>query len=498
MDKKFLPAFLILSFVLALLPHASAQLEIPVYNITYALQKNGINITEVILFSNPEKSTQHTFMEDIVLARQGAAKESIAISGMQSSISKDGTLIYLYFSKDWLIKPSTRMITISYFIPSTQPVFAAGDLESLRFSGRLLLSLPFVPKEANAIVKTPDGYEFGETFFGTRKKTGAHEEILYDYRGETIKANPVIELEYGNFKTAGEGYAKTSKTMIEEAKKKTESVNQTLLLSASYNLTFPDVENKLKETLKLLNASQYYLSFYSAAAERENFYAAFAFANLSKTTSQKALDTAEESGSLLNIKFQTELREKLAEMERLRANLTSINLTPATIIIPQYQPQEKQNISAEALLSEKPPAAIQPQPVQGIPSLYYFAFVLLAVVLGGAFYFVFFVFLKREKEGREEKRQTDFFSIEELKRKKFGDFEKKIAKVRNEGEIAEEIMKLRSEKEKYELAVQNLEKKLSAYEISEHEFLTEKEKFEKKIRDTELKINELESEIKPK
>jgi len=494
--RKKLFLFLLLFFLF--LPQARAQVEITGYNITYSLQKNGINITELVLFTNPEKSAQHTFMEDLVLVRQGAAKESIAVEGMQSSASKDGTIIYLYFSKDWLIKPSTRAITISYFIPSAQQPSKEGELETFEFSGRLLLSLPFTPKEANAIVKTPEGYEFGALSYpGTRTRKDAHEEILYEFRGELVKTNPFIEIEYGNFKTTGKSYAESAKAAVEESRKKAGQVNRTLILSAGYNITFPDVENKLKKALNLLNASQYYLSIYDIAEQKESYYTAFGLANLSKLSAQKALEYSAEAEALVNIRFQSELREKLSELEMLRSNLTSINLSRYQ----QFQLQEKEeNISAEkpsqpALLAPVQTPAEEEITAKSLAS--YFALALLLAAAVGVFYFLFFAAARR-KEGREERKSMDFSSIGELKRKKFGDFERKIARVKSESEVAEEIMKLRNEKEKYILAIQNLEKKLSAYEISEHDFVVEKENFEKKISNIEIKTKELESEIKPK
>ncbi len=103
--------------------------------------------------------------------------------------------------------------------------------------------------------------------------------------------------------------------------------------------------------------------------------------------------------------------------------------------------------------------------------------------------------------GRNKDRQAavkDFRAISDLKRKSYKDFEEKLEDVKKETDTAGELRSLSAEKKKYELGVENLNKKKLSGEIDERIYKSERSRYEAEIRKLEKKIEILEEELPKK
>lgn len=90
----------------------------------------------------------------------------------------------------------------------------------------------------------------------------------------------------------------------------------------------------------------------------------------------------------------------------------------------------------------------------------------------------------------------DYRAITDLRRKTFNGFERKVERVKRGVDIAAEMRSLRKRKEKLELGIDNLRKKLASGEISEELHAVEKARFEAEIEEIERRLEELEKQLR--
>lgn len=487
-----------------LIPAAGAQLEIKNYSATYQLEENGMNVTEVILFSNPENSSVHTYDRDVILKRSGADYESISVSGINSKT--ENGFIYLKFSKDWLIKGNKREVRISYFIPVSGELKTKENVRIYSFHGRLLPELPVALANAVVAFITPENFEFSIVSFPAEKRRiGNREVLIYVLSPELIKLNPLIEFEYGNFKESSENLASLAEKNLGNAKENIESTERKLALAARYNLSFSEIEMKINESREYVKSAENEIAEYRLFSENNDFYNAYRHADNAYNLSILAKQFSEEAEIAFSLNLEARLREKIFEIGNLSEKKAK---EEENITIPEKKEEEKsekpevkkkqKNVSANLTSAANISKSIEKSEKKAggkIGSAFIYAFLLIAFLLLAVF--IAFNFLVKKKEEEMEKKE-DLSAISVIKRQRFADFEKKLESVRSDAEIADEIVKLRKQKEKLKAEIKELERRLKKYEITEETFTEEKRAIEKKIGELDIRIGELEEEIKSK
>ncbi|MFV2041583.1 MAG: hypothetical protein ACC644_06300, partial [Candidatus Hydrothermarchaeales archaeon] len=142
-------------------------------------------------------------------------------------------------------------------------------------------------------------------------------------------------------------------------------------------------------------------------------------------------------------------------------------------------------------LPRAPPAETQQTSDTGISLTLIGLMALILLIIGATVA----VSARRRRPKPKHAAVNDFRSISDLKKKSYKDFEEKVVDVKKETNIAGEIRKLSADKKKFELGVENLNKKQFSGEINESTYKTERSRYESEIRKLEKKIKSLEAQL---
>jgi hypothetical protein len=494
--------FFFLLFLGALfLPGANAQLTVSYHNITYELGEDIVIVEERILFKNPAESEIHTFDEDIGIIREHL--DDIMISGVSATIDNNTFpfTITLEFSNSPIFRPptwNTREVTISYSIkePSGEaPLSQARRL--FVFSGNVLQPLPsdLQVEETHIKMRLFDGYQFGIVLPEADPKNN---EITYFMSKDDRKVFSAfnVETQYARFKDEANSNIKVVKETLAEAEGKIEDAQSAILNAIVYDANTSGAMDELNNSRALVNESRQFLAIAQALLDRRDFYSAYIVTNTSLNLSERALSASINAERESNLQLRIALNEKIQRLENLSTAVT----TPSPAL-----PVEEEEIERGRPQTTTPPLTptVTPAPPEEILEPVkeeasrkgVYAIIIIIFIAGS-------LLLLRTRGGKGRKgRQAavkDFRSIADLKRKSYKDFEEKVVDVKKETSIAGEIRKLQREKGKYELGIENLNKKKLSGEIDEKVYSSEKKNFESHIKRLDKKIYSLEKELAKK
>ena len=451
--------FLIILIFLLILPLAHAHgLYVREHNITYYLNEENFYVEETIVFSN--YGDPFTFEGKVILDR-GDAKE-ISVRGSKFEVKYEPTAkIYIEL---FVNKGTTQTINLKY----RRSDMLLNKEGILVFKGLALGKYYWDVHKINIKFITPDDYYFGKILpKATPVREGNKELLSYSTtifdNITAIEEGFPVEIEYAKYKELAIGELRAAQERISEAEYNIEDANTTIEKAKEFgaNLTkalkaFDSSIKNLELAKKKLKLSQISLNSY------KNYYLSYNFASSSRTHAIIASREAREAKNLASFEIQASLEQKISNISKTTAK--------PTIIVHTYKQVEKKKID-----------------------WYSIAGILFASLL------VLFATLRFRERRREERARVgvaNYQNIGELKYKRFEGFEKKVDTVKKGESIAVEIMKLRRERDKYELGIENLKKKMLAGEITKKEYDKKKQEFEKKIENINSKILKLEEKLR--
>jgi hypothetical protein len=210
---------------------------------------------------------------------------------------------------------------------------------------------------------------------------------------------------------------------------------------------------------------------------------------------EAAIQAATDAKREANLQLTIAWNEKFSQLE----NRTSATATPPPTTTPvEPEPPVETEVPETPAPPKPTPPTVPPVETEettqgsGLP-LGIIAVVFILVIVA--------IIIISNRSGRNKDRQAavkDFRSISDLKRKSYKDFEEKLEDVKKETDTAGEIRRLSAEKKKYELGVENLNKKKFSGEITERIYKSERGRYESEIKKLEKKIKNLEEELPKK
>jgi hypothetical protein len=458
--------------LLALLvfPAVNAQtgLYAKVHNVTYTLGPSSFEVEEVIVFGNT--GDPFTFIDTISLSRGDAW--DIEVDGAPYTIEKRHPVTQNRIKIDLFIsKGQERTITITY--RRSDLMATLGDAR--RFTGYGLGKYAWLVHLTNIAFITSDGYYFGgHSGSGVKTREGDHETLTYQRSILTnlsaIREGVFLEVDYARYKDMASEDLARAETLVEEATYDVQSANQTLMNARGYGdvsgaeETFSRASKYLDAAstqlqMAKLNFDPMYASYYEAHARSEYVV------NLAKNASRNARMADSQADQIV----QKSLEDKIAQVD---AGLA----------------EQKQLASS---LETAPPQVVTLEEGPAFPFKYLILVLFMVAVI--------VVLLKvpiKNPDAQRASKVADFKNIDDLKRKTFTGFEKKVSAVKEGVEIATQIRTLRSEKEKLEFGIENLRKKKIAGEMRVDVYEKERDKMEFFNDTATTEIYTLEAELK--
>jgi hypothetical protein len=478
------------------LPVVNAQVLVSSHNITYELREGEVLIQEDILFVNPLLSEVHTFDEDIVLLREGPM--DLSISGVPSHIDNETSpnKITLQFSKSPIFRPPTinfRLVTLTYKTPDfTSETDLDEDMRVNVFSGNTLLSLPSAKEVGETLIKIKpaQNLQLGLILPETDVRDRG---VTYFMSGDDRKIYTafIVEIQYAKFKDKARSNIEVIKENLDNSKSRVEDVKSSILNAKVYDANTTNAQEDLDASVALIEEAQNHLALTEAFFEYGEFYSAYLLSNTSVHLSERAIEVAIEAGREANLQHRIALNDLIAQLENVTA-------TPPQTTVPEKEVDEKEILETPpptnlTVPPSPPPLISEPVEREGFPKAVALIFLIVFIAVVG-----YLLLSKNRKRKDRQAAVKDFRAIADLKRKSYKGFEEKVVDVKKETNIAGEIRKLGQEKKKFQLGVENLNKKRVAGEIDEKVYQTEKSKYEGIIKKLNKKITALEKELPKK
>lgn len=455
---------------LLIFPAVNAQtgLYAKVHNVTYTLEPSSFEVEEVIVFGNT--GDPFTFIDTIAFSRGDAW--DIEVDGVpytlnkRHPISQNRILIDLFISKG-------QEITVTMTYHRSDLLATAGDAR--RFTGYGLGRYAWPVHLTNIAFITEEGYYFGgHSGAGVITREGNHETLSYQRSILTnitaIREGVFLEVDFARYKDmASENLARAG-TLVEEATYNIENANLTLINAGGYGDISGAAETYIMASNYLDAASaQLQMAQLNYDPIYAKYYEAHARSDLAISLAKDASRNAWVAESQANQIVQKSLEDRIAQVD---AGLAE---------------QKQQTASLETA----PPQVITVKEGPAFP----FKSLIIVLILVAVIVVLARVPFK-SPDTRKAGKVADFANIDNLKRKTFTGFEKKVSAVKEGVEIATLIRTVRAEKEKLEFGIENLRKKKIAGEMNEDVYKVERDKMETKIHDIDSEIDELEGELK--
>ncbi len=491
--------------LLFLLPGVFAQAIISSHNVSFELIEGQVNVVETIVFENPEKSDVHTFDDDQVFIRRGA--NEMAVSGVPSIIGEgaDSDRITLQFSKSPIFRSAasnTKTVTLTYLTKSftSEMVLDRGDLTYV-FTGNILPPTPagLEPGATNLLVSTGPGLQLGPVLPETEIVGGTASYQISSEERSTFSAFNV-EIQYAAFEELALANIESAKSTLDKAEEKEKDAESAILNTEVYGANTSKAEADLAEARSLINESQGYITVSQVLLKNGEYYNAYRLTNTSVNLAGVAFQKASDSVREANFQLQRTLNEKISLLENMTSTTEpsptgtsppAETLEPTPPVTPMPDPTA---LPPGLTLPIAPPAETQQTSDTGLSLTLIGVMAMILIIIGATVA----VSGRRRRPKPKHVAVNDFRSISDLKSKSYKDFEEKVVDVKKETNIAGEIRKLSADKKKYELGVENLNKKQLSSEINDSTYKTERRRYESEIKKLEKKIKSLEKELPSK
>ena len=354
-------------------------------------------------------------------------------------------------------------------------------------------------------VSTGEGLEFGPVLPEAEINNGT---IRYFVSAEERSTYPAfnVKIQYAAFETLALANIKSAKNTLATAEERVKDADFAISNAGVYGANTSKAELDLTEALSRINESKFNLAFAEAFMQSNRYYDAYRLTNTSVNMASAALQKASDSMREANLQlslFQQALNEKISQLE----NMTTTTEPAPTITAPPTEPPEPVNqtppltpapeptaLPPGLTLPLAPPAETQQASDTRISLTLIGVMAMILIIVGATVA----VSGRRRRPKPKHPVMTDFRSISDLKKKSYKGFEEKVVDVKKETNIAGEIRRLRAGKRKFELGIENLNKKEVSGEINEKLYKTERRRFESEIKKLEKKIKSLEAQLPTK
>ncbi|NOZ76992.1 MAG: hypothetical protein GXO65_04825 [Euryarchaeota archaeon] len=460
---------------LLLIPGVQSQgtgLYVEEHNLTYTLGLDAFHVEEVITFVN--RGDPFTF-EDTIYLRRGDAR-NVEVTGISKATVEEnypgGDNVISFFLV--LQKGNRRTVTLNY----DRSDLLSREATVRRFNAYALGQYPWLVHQVNIKFITPQGYSFGPASpEGQKAREGKVETLTYSLsvlRNLTeIRQGVLVDLRYANYRDMAIQEISAARRLTEEAGFDLESANRTLQNAAQYG-DVTNITGQLEEAGRLLEDARAKLEM--AVLNNDdlyrNHYQAYVFATQAEDLARSSSKASKQVEDQANYLVQRALEEKVS---RINEELST----------------------QSALLNEKlsqPP--VQPETGGGAGFPRTLAYLAVVFAMGAGLVMVLGRIRVRPEVPRKKSSVSDYRDIDELKRKTFNGFEKKVDTVKKGVELATKIRELRNQREKLALGIENLRKKRVAEEITEETFREDKAKMETRLEELDSQIVALEEELK--
>ncbi|GBE17562.1 hypothetical protein BMS3Abin16_00145 [archaeon BMS3Abin16] len=511
MTRRSLFLVFALFAALFLLPGVSAQAVVSSHNISFELREGYVNVVETLVFLNPVKSDVHTFSVDQTLIRRGARE--IEVTGMPSSVGADSDAITLLFSKSPIFRTAienSKTVVISYKtdVLTSEQILDHGERTYL-FTGSILPPIPAGLEAGDTFlfISTGEGLEFGPVLPEAEINNGT---IRYFVSAEERSTYPAfnVKIQYAAFETLALANIKSAKNTLATAEERVKDADFAISNAGVYGANTSNAKQTLAEAQGLINESKGYITVAQTILKSGETYDAYLLTNTSVNMAgaalQKASDSMREANLQLSL-FQQALNEKISQLENMT---TPTEPVPTESPAPTETPLPINQTTTPPLTPAPEPTALPPgltlplappaetqQASDTRISLTLIGVMAMILIIVGA---TVAVSGRRRRPKPKHPVMTDFRSISDLKKKSYKDFEEKVVDVKKETNIAGEIRRLRAGKRKFELGIENLNKKEVSGEINEKLYKTERRRFESEIKKLEKKIKSLEAQLPTK
>jgi len=499
--------FLLILLTLVLLPQlAHAQIFVTEYNITYTLGENDYAVEEVLKLKNI--GNIFVFPDQIELVR-GDASEMRAYSDLYgSSFSVDydyPTRFVLSLQKAMVLKET--LLVLKY--KRDEGLLRKDKIRLFKFPdigtypwGRwedCISNFNLCLYKANIKISAPEGYQFGTTSpAGSVIRENNSETlsfVLTPLENITIISTGFpVSLEYADYNALAVSELNSAKSLISQSSFTINDANLTLINAGFYVEDETRASSILEEAVGLNENAN--LAFKEGELLLESpdrtYYEAYLSGLNAIDLAKQASSKAAEAKNSANREIQNALENRITDL--------ASNLTLEQLLRENITKTLVENLSQkiEAVERTEPVEVVIPPPPTLPPegrNYYELGFFVLlgGLVLYGVANLVLFI---RGEESRARGSVSDYRVIGDLKRKSFKGFERKVDTVKQEVDLASEIRRLRKDREKYVLGIENLKKKKLSGEVKKKAFTTEKKKFEADIAEIDTRLEDLEAQLK--
>jgi len=473
--------------VLLSLPAAFAQeVYISHYSANYTLGEGEFSVTEAITFNNEGDA----FKENVFLLRGDARDVEVQIDKThiwksEYSVDVENGITVVRFPNLVIAKGTTREITLTY--KRSDLLQRVDSLYVL--SGPVFANLPWNILEAEIQVMAPEGYQFGETsllsavdFEVARTREGRKDVIGYRLRNLPEGESLVAELEYADFESLtlerlsiADGYVDDALVAIANANKSIENAKKRGADVEAAVSMYGEAIESLKDAEERMQTSAITL-----AGDWIGFKNAYESAMEAQEAAKEAQNSALEASDEANFAIQMALEERIEEM--------GTNLS-------KESKQLTQDISQrlEELKEMEKEAELPPERDIGVSRVKYLIEIL---VLALAAFVALNIARVRERRIERVGRVDDFRVIDDLKRKEFKGFDKKVDKVKKGVEVAKDIRELKAKRQKLGAEIEVLRKKKVAGKLPAKEFTRKKRNLTRRMDRLDSKIDELTRKMK--
>jgi len=446
-----------LAFLIAviLIPQASALIYSPSHNITYHLNDKNDNagVEEEIKIALEPYSIEEPLYYP--LPRDAYGVEVSAPERLKYRVDYDVDAVLF----DFFHVPQRRFeVGINY--SRGRSIFSRGE-EKIFSAQAYPANIPWTTYEARVAFQLPESYSFGNLTPGAQREQKSGTDVaIYalSLRNNIslITSGMKVEVPYANYRKLTENRITVLKARENEAL-----------------LAFKEANSSLENALGHGLNSSTTLALYRKTEEEVYQY----------LQEVKAAQTLRDYGDYSAAYRHLERASHLLRNASIHSR--EVN-RQATTMVQKYLESRIDKISNLSERRGEKPEQEDGTPVEGFNLNYLF---LLAIPLA-----LFLAYLRGRARPREPERKgkvSEYGVIADLKKKEYSGFDEKVKKIKESSEISSEIRRLDKLKKKYELGLENLEKKLISGEINDDSYRKEKKGMKEEINSLEEKISML-------
>ncbi len=447
----------ILLLALAVVPAGASGLAAVQHNLSYYLAGSNISVEEWVLLDNSPFSVKEPLYYPLPPGVYGAVAH--ATGGAQAKVDTAAGAIVFDLSRAYSKNVELRL-RYSYSADVQR-----ADRTYLLEGEALRRSYPWTPGRVSIEFLLPPGYYFGRVEPEPQVRGSRHIAYLTDSLDARIYRGFPVRIEYGEYMKLAEEKLSIASALEHEALLAVKAANLSISEARIYNASLTEAEKLLNASLG--NLSRYFsLKSTAEIALNTDPYTAY-------TSAVEALSSLKMAGTLAR---SAQSQANSAVQQALQAQIQSF----------------ARNLSTGQ--KEKVIVRVEPEESGGRNWYMYAFFALLLIFAVFAASEAYRVFAPRGQ--RKRGTLKDYRAITDLRRKTFNGFERKVERVKKGVDIAAEMRSLRKRKEKLELGIDNLRKKLASGEISEELHAVEKARLEAEIEEIERRLEELEKQLR--